>query len=66
MNSPRPLPKEERLVLAAEALETYRTSCFWSLAPDIQVTEATLPMIVSGLRRPGDRAAFQLADRLCR
>jgi hypothetical protein len=62
---PRPLPDGERLALAAEALTAYRTSCFWSLAPDFQVTDATLPLIVAGLRRHGDRAAFQLAARLC-
>ena len=56
----------ERLALAAEALETYRTSCFWSLSPDFRVSEATVPLIVAGLRRHGDRMAFQLADRLCR
>jgi hypothetical protein len=63
--STKTLPLQERLALAAAALETYRASCFWSLAPGFAVTEATLPLIVSGLRRHGDRAAFQLADRLC-
>lgn len=61
---PTPLQAEQRLALAAEAFETYRASCFWSLAPGFQVTEATLPLIISGLRRHGDRAAFQLADRI--
>ena len=61
---PGPLPAAERLALAVEALETYCTSCFWSLSPDFRVSEATVPLIVAGLRRHGDRAAFQLADRL--
>jgi hypothetical protein len=55
----------ERLTLAEEALVHYRTSCFWFLDPDFQVTEETLPLIINGLRRHGDRAAFQLAARLC-
>ena len=63
--TPVPLQAEQRLVLAAHALETYRASCFWSLAPDFRVTEATLPVIVAGLRRHGDRMAFQLAARIC-
>ena len=64
--APGPLIGAERLALAAEALEAYRTSCFWSLSPDFRVSEATVPLIVAGLRRHGDRVAFQLADRLCR
>lgn len=56
----------ERLALAREALATYRTRCFWSLAPGFVVTEETLPLVIEGLRRHGDRAAFQLAARLCR
>ena len=63
---PDSLPGAERLALAAEALEAYRASCFWSLSPDFRVSEATVPLIVAGLRRHGDRVAFQLADRLCR
>lgn len=55
-----------RLELAREAFSTYRTRCFWSLSPDLQITTETLPIIIAGLRRYGDRAAFQLAARLCR
>jgi len=56
---------QARLTLAAQALEIYRTSCFWSLKPGFAVTETALPMIAAGLRRHGDRAAFQLAAQLC-
>jgi len=59
-------PNLSRLELASQALAAYRTRCFWSLAPDFKVTEDTLPIIISGLRRHGDRRAFQLASRLCR
>ena len=56
---------EARIALAREAVATYRTRCFWSLAPGFVVTEETLPLVIAGLRRHGDRAAFLLADRLC-
>ena len=54
------------LALAREALAIYRTRCFWSLAPDFVVTVETLPIIIAGLQRHGDRRAFQLAAQLCR
>lgn len=54
------------LALARAALATYRTTCFWSLSPDFIVTQETLPIIIAGLRRHGDRKAFQLAAQLCR
>ena len=57
---------EARLTLARGAFATYQTRCFWSLAPDLEITTETLPIIIAGLRRHGDRAAFQLAARLCR
>jgi len=59
-------PLRDRLRLAKEAFETYRTLCFWSLAPDFTVDESTLPIIIAGLRKHGDRAAFQIAAQLCR
>lgn len=60
------LTATERLALAREALAEYRARCFWFLSPDFDVTEETLDIIVSGLRRQGDRRAFLIADRLCR
>lgn len=59
-------PAPDVLALAREALATYRTRCFWSLAPDFVVTFETLPIIIAGLQRHGDRRAFQLAAQLCR
>lgn len=59
------LTTEEQLALAREALAEYRSRCFWFLSPDFAVTEETLNIIVSGLRRQGDRRAFLIADRLC-
>ena len=61
-----PSPAPDVLALAREALAAYRTRCFWSLAPDFVVTAETLPIIIDGLQRHGDRRAFQLAAELCR
>ena len=62
------LPAEaaDRLALAREALASYRTRCFWFLSPDFTITTETLPLVIEGLRRHGDRAAFLIAARLCR
>lgn len=57
---------QDRLALARQALTTYRTRCFWSLTPEVRVSEDTLPIIIDGLRRHGDRRAFQIAAMLCR
>jgi hypothetical protein len=57
---------QDRLRLARTAFETYRTRCFWSLAPDLVVDESTLPILIAGLRKYGDRTAFQIAAQLCR
>lgn len=58
-------PTAAVLAMAREALETYRTTCFWSLAPDFTVTPETLGIVIDGLRRHGDRRAFQIAAQLC-
>ena len=57
---------QDRLRLAQTAFETYRTRCFWSLAPDFVVDESTLPILIAGLRKHGDRTAFQIAAQLSR
>ena len=60
------MPTEpDRLATAREAFAAYRARCFWSLAPDFKVTLETLPIVIAGLRRHGDRRAFQIAAQLC-
>ncbi len=59
-------PTPDRLVLAREAFARYRAMCFWFVRPDFTVTEATIDLVIRGLRQSGDREAFLLADRLCR
>jgi|GEM_PF-3635161 len=55
---------QDQLHLAKTAFETYRTRCFWSLAPDFVMDESTLPILIAGLRKHGDRAAFHIASQL--
>jgi hypothetical protein len=62
----RPLTLPEKLALAQEAFEKYKTTCFWFLRDDLVVTEGNLHLIIKGLRTDGDREAFLLAARLCR
>jgi hypothetical protein len=63
---PASLPDAGTLAVAQAALAEYRTRCFWMLSPEFAVTAETLPIVIDGLRRHGDRRAFQIADRLCR
>ena len=57
---------EERLATAQKAFELYYSRCFWFMDRSLRVTEDLLPRIVDGLRRHGDRRAFQIATELCR
>ncbi len=56
----------DRLTLARDAFTRYRAMCFWFIRPDFTVTEATIDVVVRGLRQSGDREAFLLAEKLCR
>ena len=62
----RPVTPEDRLRLAQQAFEQYYAMCFWFMDRSLRVTEDLLPRIAEGLRRHGDRRAFQLAAELCR
>ena len=59
-------PTPDRLTLARDAFARYRAMCFWFVRPDFIVTEATIDVVIRGLRQSGDREAFVLADKLCR
>ena len=62
----QPTSTSDRLTLAREAFARYRAMCFWFVRPDFTVTEATIDLVIRGLRQSGDREAFLLAERLCR
>lgn len=57
------------MVRVREARRAYRrfhVSCFWSRDPDYLVNAADIPWVVEGLRRNGNREAWEVAARLCR
>lgn len=54
-----------KLALAQKAFEKYKSACFWFMRDDFVVTEETLHLVIDGLRSDGDRAAFQIAAKLC-
>lgn len=56
----------EKLAVAQQAFQKYRSTCFWFLRDDLRVTEETLEIIIRGLRQHGDRQAFRIAAELCR
>jgi hypothetical protein len=60
----KPLTAEERVALAQRLFNEYYIQCFWHMKPDLVVTEATIPSIVSGLRDNGDRRTFLEAAKL--
>lgn len=60
------LAAPEKLALARAAFQLFRARCFWFVRPDLEITEAHLPLIIHGLRTHGGHRGFALAARLCR
>jgi hypothetical protein len=50
--------------LARAAFRRYRTLCFWSFAPDLQITQSNAMWVAEQLRRNGNRAAWLAAARI--
>jgi hypothetical protein len=50
--------------LARSAYKKFRTLCFWSYSPDLQITAANAAWVAEQLRRNGNRAAWQAAGRI--
>lgn len=57
-------PEETRVELARRLFREYYVSCFWHLRPDLEITEATVPLVVKGLRNHGGRRGFLASARL--
>lgn len=51
---------------ARRAFARYRTRCFWSVRPDLQITLADVPWVAEQLMTHGDREAWRIGSRLCR
>jgi hypothetical protein len=60
------LALEEKLALAKRLYRECYSDCFWHMKPDLEITEATLPLIIRGLQDYGGRREFLEAARLAR
>ncbi len=50
---------------ARRAYRRFRTSSFWSYAPDLAITAADVPWVAEQLQRHGEREACLAGDRPC-
>ncbi len=51
---------------ARRAFRRFRTTCFWSYRPDLEITAADVPWVAEQLMKHGNRAAWHAGARLCR
>jgi len=58
------LNRKERLALANQLYQEFRTRCFWHSPRDLVITEELIPFVVKGLRTYGGRRGFILAGKL--
>lgn len=61
--------KAKEMVKVREARRAYRkfhTLCFWSFDPELEVGVADISWVTEGLRKNGNRYAWEAAARLCR
>lgn len=54
-----------RIREARRAFRRFHAACFWSCDPKYQVTAGDIPWVVEGLRKNGNREAWEVAARLC-
>jgi len=58
--------RARRLELARQAFKEFSAQCFWWYREDLEITEATIPSIIRGLRLHGGHRGYQIAAELCR
>ncbi|HEX9633408.1 MAG TPA: hypothetical protein VGA02_13185 [Gemmatimonadales bacterium] len=51
---------------ARRAFRRFRTTCFWSYRPDLEITAADVPWVAEQLMKQGNRDAWRAGARLCR
>lgn len=51
---------------ARRAFRRFRTMCFWSYRPDLNITAADVPWVAEQLMKHGNREAWRIGARLCR
>jgi hypothetical protein len=66
MSGENSMKQQRRLELARKAFKEFYTQCFWSWQENPEITEETIPLIVSALRIHGGAKGYELATELCR
>lgn len=51
---------------ARRAFRRFRTTCFWSYRPDLEIGLDQVGWVAEQLRKHGNREAWRIAARLCR
>ena len=51
---------------ARRAFRRFRTSCFWSYRPDLEIRMSDVPWVAEQLMKHGNREAWMAGARLCR
>ncbi len=51
---------------ARRAFRRFRTTCFWSYRPDLEIGPADVPWVAEQLMKHGNRDAWHAGARLCR
>jgi hypothetical protein len=51
---------------ARKAFVKFRTTCFWSYRPDLEIGLAEVPWVAEQLMKHGNREAWRVAAKLCR
>lgn len=55
-----------RIREARRAYRRFHATCFWWCDPAFEITAPDIPWLVEGLRKNGNREAWEVAARLCR
>ncbi len=58
------LDSRTRVELANQLYREFYTVCFWHMKPDLQITEAMIPLMLKGLRTHGGWRGLLAAERL--
>ena len=51
---------------ARRAFRRFRSTCFWSYRPDLEIRAADIPWVAEQLMKHGDREAWRVGAKLCR
>lgn len=51
---------------ARRAFRRFRTTCFWSYRPDLEIGAADVPWVAEQLMKHGNREAWLAGAKLCR